>query len=271
MTKLLVATGRGPNGVSKRSVEVVNLDQSRPNMTCENLPDFPLQLETATGQLFRGTTPILCGGSNGVLYKNCFALENGNWNPIASLSEGKYGLGSGALTLPNTSEEIMLVFGGFSSSGLLATVESFDGVTWNGDGIADMAEPVWLHCVVKINSTTLFSIGGFSSLGRTDETWFYNIDRNEWYAGPKLNTSRDSHSCEKITWQNASTGQYEDVVIVAGGFYDDIRYLNSVKFLFLNDPNAGWTVGPDMPWVAYGQTMVEYQVLISHGKCSDKL
>ena len=112
MSKLLVATGLGRDHIRKRSVEVINIDQSRPNMTCKNLPDFPLQIEDATGQLFHGTTPIQCGGFNGVTYKNCFALENGNWNPIASLSEVKEGLGSGILTLPNTNEEIMLVFGG---------------------------------------------------------------------------------------------------------------------------------------------------------------
>ena len=86
--------------------------------------------------------------------------------------------------------------------------------------------------------------------------------RPAYYAGPKLNTRRASHACERVTWQNASTGQYEDVVIVAGGFNDD-QNLNSVEFLFLKDPSSGWTVGPDMPWEAYGQTMVEYQVSIS--------
>jgi hypothetical protein len=78
----------------------------------------------------------------------------------------------------------------------------------------------------------------------------------------KLTTGRSSHACERVTWQNPSTGQSEDVVVVAGGF-NYSRILNSVEFLFLNDPNVGWTFGPDIPQKAVGQVMIEYQVSIS--------
>jgi len=52
MTKLLVAIGRGNDFNEKRSVEVINLDQSHPNMTCENLPDYPLELEVSISSMF---------------------------------------------------------------------------------------------------------------------------------------------------------------------------------------------------------------------------
>ena len=38
MTKLLVATGIGLEGRYLRSVEVINLDESNPDLICDNLP-----------------------------------------------------------------------------------------------------------------------------------------------------------------------------------------------------------------------------------------
>ena len=64
------------------SVEVVNLDESDPDLICENLPDFPLKVEGASGQLLDGI-PIICGGATVTLkwtdYCACYALTNGSW------------------------------------------------------------------------------------------------------------------------------------------------------------------------------------------------
>ena len=59
MTKLLVATGN-----YLKSVEIVNLDGEEPNLVCDNLPDLPLGLEGATGNLFEDEIPIICGGND---------------------------------------------------------------------------------------------------------------------------------------------------------------------------------------------------------------
>ena len=50
MTKILVATGTSD---SLQSVEVVNLDESNPDLICDNLPDMPVGRYAATGQLFK--------------------------------------------------------------------------------------------------------------------------------------------------------------------------------------------------------------------------
>ena len=55
MTKLLVATGR-----SLANVEIVDLSSEGGN--CQDLADFPLNLESAMGGYFDLTTPIICGG-----------------------------------------------------------------------------------------------------------------------------------------------------------------------------------------------------------------
>ena len=64
MTKLLVVGGS--NWTDLRSVEVVNLDQSQPNLQCQSPPDYPLKTRGSAGQLFRGT-PVICGGA---IYSN---------------------------------------------------------------------------------------------------------------------------------------------------------------------------------------------------------
>jgi hypothetical protein len=72
--KLLVATGRKG---ALRSVEVINLDESKPDETCENIPDLPNGLKGPTGQLFNKTMPIICGGVEVELGKDlceCFAF-----------------------------------------------------------------------------------------------------------------------------------------------------------------------------------------------------
>jgi len=50
LTKLLVAGG---NDIFtfRSSVEVINLDESNPDLTCQNLPDSPVPLFAMTGKL----------------------------------------------------------------------------------------------------------------------------------------------------------------------------------------------------------------------------
>jgi hypothetical protein len=66
LTKLLVATGTEQSFF--QSIEVLNLDASNPSLVCDNLPVLPVGLAAGTGQLFQGTTPIICGGAT----RNCF-------------------------------------------------------------------------------------------------------------------------------------------------------------------------------------------------------
>ena len=75
MTKLLVASGEYPLA----SVEVINLDTLIPNSTCLNLPNLPIPMQGATGQLFKGT-PVICGGqkTETLVSNNCFGLRDGN-------------------------------------------------------------------------------------------------------------------------------------------------------------------------------------------------
>ena len=75
LTKLVVATG----GNSLKSIEVVNLDGSYPNLTCDNLQDYPLGITGAIGHLYQEKIPLICGGflNEGMLC-NCFEFKKCN-------------------------------------------------------------------------------------------------------------------------------------------------------------------------------------------------
>jgi hypothetical protein len=51
----MVATGY----FDLKSVEVLNLDSAKPDLTCDNLPDLPVGLNGATGQLLQVTNTEL--------------------------------------------------------------------------------------------------------------------------------------------------------------------------------------------------------------------
>jgi len=171
MTKLLVATG---NRSGAASVEVVNLDDSNPDLICENLPDFPFGIRFATGQLYNRKTPIICGGSGSSYHCECHSLKDGAWQSIQSLNECRDALASAVFSNPNNNEgdDILLITGGYDGSTTLSTVESFDGNVWNQNIFADLPTTIELHCMVKINNTMLLQIGGTidtSYAGTTDK------------------------------------------------------------------------------------------------------
>jgi hypothetical protein len=263
----LVANG-GYSDFSK-SIEVVNLDSSNPNLVCNNLPDFPVGAAGTIGQLFQGTTPVICGGARPdrwVVLCDCYALKDGGWAKIAKLSHCHRFASSALVTLDNK-EEVMLVTGG-NNGFTLPYVEGFNGTGWNEERFSDMMQPVWEHCTVNINSTTLLSIGGTidgTVYDAIPNTYFYNVQDNQWTKGPTLNTARAGSSCGVLNWNNPETNQMEKVVVVAGGYFS-----NSVELLFLdgNKNSGSWVSGPSLPKSAWLSTMIEFQnsVILVGGK-----
>jgi hypothetical protein len=215
MTKLLVATGYGARLLA--SVEIVNLDESNPDLICENLPDIPLRVQWATGQLYNRKLPIICGGSDGSIHCECHSLKEGAWQSIQNLNECRYAIASALVSNPSNHEDddILLITGGRKDDGsVLSTVESFDGNVWNQTMFADVPTTIDFHCMVKINNTMLLQIGGTVDnlyTGTTDKTYFFDIILNEWIAGPKLNVGRVLHSCSVMNWMNPDTDSVEKV------------------------------------------------------------
>jgi hypothetical protein len=215
ITKLLVATGSGPGPI----VEVINLDDSNPDLVCEDLPDFPLYIGFATGQLYNRKYPVICGGesalSNYSTRCECYSFRDGAWQSIQSLSECKSGLASAVFPNPNKEEDdILLIIGGrMDIYTALSTVESFDGTLWNQTIFADLPTTIDMHCMVKINNTMLMQSGTVngSYSGATGSTYFFDVIQNKWSSGPKLNVPRIFQSCAVMNWVNPNTGNEEQV------------------------------------------------------------
>jgi len=261
MTKLLVASGVG----YLDSVEVVNLDELNPGLTCDNLQNLPFGIEASTGQLFQGQRPIICGGDKSSRFVDlcdCFELKGGSWVSIASLSECRR-FASSSLSFQNgNGEELLIVAGGSSTSfGDKKSVEAFDGNEWSLEKVSPLPTSVGEHCMVRINDSTLLSIGGYQNLAKwTSETNFYDSISNNWYAGPKLSVTQGEHTCGVLNWYNPDTDQNEKVIVVAGG-YNSAQYVSSTELLFLNEyetSQQGWVMGPNLPSAAEFPTMTEY-------------
>jgi len=59
MTKLLVAGGASDETTFLTTVEIVNLDDSTPDVTCQNLPDLPASIFGAAGKSLFLPLPIM--------------------------------------------------------------------------------------------------------------------------------------------------------------------------------------------------------------------
>jgi hypothetical protein len=210
MTKLLAATGYIGGGLT---VEVINLDDSNPNLICDNLPNLPFGRFGSAGYLFRGT-PIICGGQG---ERRCNSFESGTWKSMSSTNEERFFPVSTVLSpTSNEKDDIILIAGSYNG---VSTAESFDGFNWNQTKFSNLPEPISINCVAKINSTTLMSIGGSKydlSSKYTGETNFFNVIQNKWVAGPQLTIPRVFHACAVMNWKNATSGIIEKVIVVAG-------------------------------------------------------
>jgi hypothetical protein len=252
------------NGGSFSSIEIINLDESNPSLTCKSLAKFPLDIVEAKGNLYQGTTPIICGGYDIPFFScECYSYKNGAWKREAPLNTCRGYHSSIVLKNPSsqTEEDIIFVSGGSNGIGL-SSVETYDGESWDQNRFANMPAVVSHHCLVKINDSMLMSIGGLINGRSIGNTYFFDVMKNTWMVGPLMNTPRIDHSCGVMNWKNPSTGKMEKVVIAASGNEANGRWLSSVELLFLGNyenNKAGWSIGPPLPVSASYTSMVEYK------------
>lgn len=248
---------------------MINLDESRPNLTCPNLRDFPNDCSGGIGQLYLGT-PLVCGGEDlelGERSCQCHQLQSGNWIPTAPLSECRLWASSVTLTSPS-GEEIIYVAGGVGLRGNpLSSVEAYNGNFWNQLDYASMPRPSFYHCLVKINSSLLLVIGGVSNNQYSSATYFYSVRSNIWYPGPNLVIPRFGHACGVMDWLNPANNLTKKYVIVAGGNQQNGYVTNSVELLNFDDyvsSNIGWQTGPNLPRALSHGQIAEYHRSVVH-------
>ena len=248
MTKLLVATSDYRTTI----VEVINFDQSRPDVTCSNLPDLPVGLGGGTGIMFRGTTPIICGRESGYgefpYICQCFKLEQGIWKTMIAPSLCLWYSESVAMNYNNNDFESYVLTGGYSSEQLVDNFAVFDGQTWTQTFPSQIPLNVGSHCTIKINSTLILMIGGYY-LNVSKSTYFCDIAANICFPGPNLSTPRFQHACGTLSWLNPLTDVHENVIVAAGGLDSTINSLQSVELLYINkyfNDAQGWIFGPNL-------------------------
>ncbi len=102
------------------------------------------------------------------------------------------------------------------------------------------------HCMVRVNNTVLYAIGGYKygdTTSSTRKTYFFNLLENKWTSGPQLGISRSYRSCGIMNWKNPATGVKEKVVVAVGRVAENSSTLRSVELLYLDNPNSGWVSG----------------------------
>ncbi len=271
MTKVLVA---------KEKNVIINLDEENPNLICDDMPDRIFPPYRAVGQLFMGKIPMICGG---ILNDcKCQAFQNGSWNIAPDLRECRSQAGSAILT-NSDGKDIFFIFGGYGDKygKILNTTEAFDGAVWENDHTENLPESIFEPCIVKINSSTILSIGGtkflflqgFTGPDKIKNTYFYNAHTNKWTPGPSLHSPRSDLLCGKLKWKNPETSKMQDVIVAAAEIGTTEKTI--VELLFLNDDGNSegeWVFGPELHESTYYATMIDYNnsvVIIGGGLGED--
>jgi hypothetical protein len=257
MSKILVASGY--DLVSRNTVEIVNLDENTQNLICDDLPNLPnLPYGASTGQLFHGKDAIVfgCNDRTGKIQ----VLQNGSWNSSANSVDCRF-ITSSAVLENSEGKEVLLLIGGIFRGKYITVTETFDGTSWSNVSVPSIPEAITHNCIVKVDASTLISIGGESPQEIVNQTQFYNAKTNTWTSGPSLSTPRMGASCGLLKRKNPESGLIDNVVVATGGFNYDNGQLSSTELLFLNEDNSikgNWVKGPELPRAAFEATMIEF-------------
>jgi hypothetical protein len=220
----LVTTGT-PTSTSVKS-EVIDLQDA--SNICQNLEDYPIQVDDAVGGLLNQGDPLVCGG--GYPATNVCHVVNKPGQSSEMLEERSY---SASLTLNNTH---LWITGGYNDgNGYLQTSE-FVLIGQPSVKGPDLTYAVAGHCLVGVNSSTALLCGGYNG-GILNECHYMDLEDHSWSQGPSMMTKKRSHSCGIF---KSAAHQGRNIVIVAGGVNNN-DFLDSVEFLDLT--TSTWNEG----------------------------
>ncbi len=178
--------GRTSSG-NTNEVEIIDLETS--STTCANAASYPIAIEGATAVLKDNSSPIICGGYP--YNKDCYLLnDNGEWVKFGLMNEVRRWAAT-TLTPYPTDGSLNFVTGGLNElDNVTKSTELFKDNTW--DAKLDMPDALHFHCMVLLNSTSVFVIGGRNAKFRPGEsaTYFFNTVTEKWTDGPPLNIQR---------------------------------------------------------------------------------
>ena len=223
-SKVLIATG-SPWSTSVLT-EVIDLaDEST---SCEALGDFPIQVSSASGGLINDRLPLICGGFGEGVISGCYIAGGAISDPVIKLFTPR---GYSAAVVINSHQ--LWVTGGLDDKfNDLASTEIVD-ILANPPTVVpgpELPEPMNGHCIVQLNQSTVFFMGGEQS----KKTFFFDASTLTWTNGPDMNHDRWNFGCGLMT-----TGS--DLLVVASGGFDSPT---TTELLNLGDPNGlKWSAG----------------------------
>jgi hypothetical protein len=209
----LVTTGQ-PRSTSVKS-EVIDLKDA--SNICQNLEDYLIGVDSAVGGLLNQGDPLVCGG---YLATNVCHVVNQPGQSSEMLEER---VNSASLTLNSTH---LWITGGYGN-GYLQTSE-FVSIGQAAVKGPDLPYAVDFHCLVGVDSSTALLCGGENNGGILNECHYMDLEDHSWSQGPSMMTKRKLHSCGIF---KSAAHQGRNIVIAAGGFNNDVGFLDSVEFL----------------------------------------
>ncbi len=212
--------------------------------------DFPLNNEDATGALLLDDTPLVCGGSDYTdNLDECYVLSpSGQWIEAGKMSAPKEDTASILWD-----SDTLWVTGGTNKDGNVVSSTELITVTKQKEhapkySVSSKAAPdlpvtVGAHCLLKLNDSTAFLIGGIT-VGK--KTFFLDINTDlgqevfDFAPGPEMSTGRFAHVCGMMT----NPGDGSDAVVAAIGGFNAGGLASTDLWIVGSDK---WIPGPDIP------------------------
>jgi hypothetical protein len=225
--------------MGSNKIEVIDLANSTNVCQPSVLADYPLDAMEASGGLLNNNIALICGGyAYPTIHDYCFAITA---NAIeASVKLTKPRSAAASVVVNGTT---LWITGGYVQD-LNYETKTTEFVQLNGSNPGpDLPHKVGYHCLVSLNDSTVILIGGMQNGKHLEDTntFYYNNDDKTWTEGPKLINGRYWHSC--ALFKSPLNGN-ADIVIVTGGYNDNIGILRSTEFLNL-DINS-WALGRNL-------------------------
>jgi hypothetical protein len=224
----------GKDSDDNRHGDAKIVDLSSQTRSCNNFPDYPIAVSSATGAMV-SSQPIVCGGSSGFsnYHSECYKYTTNSWTPLSKMSTKRHFSAS----VPVKGK--LLVLGGYDGDwNKLATSEY---VSPDGDASQpgpDLPRPRSSHCAVKLSNGQVMLLGG-----RPDENSksaiIFHPDTGIDQSLPFLTFERWNLGCATF---NSPMHENREVVLAVGGYRQA-----TAEVLDYTQPNPAWTTIAGLP------------------------
>ncbi|TRY75090.1 hypothetical protein TCAL_13207 [Tigriopus californicus] len=155
-------------------------------LRCPNPPSYPIMVEGAFGTFIEGH-PLICGGRSSVedYYKSCYFYQNTNnsWVKAKPMMEPRF-----QASVVMIDSKRWWITSGFSGEKVYNNTEIYEtGVGFRSG--PTMPAATFQHCLVKVNSSHIFTVGGFPY---SRNTWLMDFEAEQWTRQRPINHLRNA-------------------------------------------------------------------------------